>query len=69
MDKHFINIENYFNNLENIKLNNKKLELFFNGVQLSFDLNDGIYKIYDMQNKFIGLATLKNKLLKRDIII
>lgn len=69
MDKHFINIENYFNNLENIKLNNKKLELFFNGVQLSFDLNDGIYKIYDIQNKFIGLATLKNKLLKRDIII
>lgn len=69
MNKYFITIENYFSNFQNIKLDKKKIELFLNGVQLSFDLNDGIYKIYDMKNKFIGLATLKNKLLKRDIII
>lgn len=64
----FITIEKYFSNSENIVLNERKLQLFLNGVQLTYELKDGIYKIYK-ENEFIGIGTVKNKLLKRDIII
>ena len=64
----FITIESYFESNSSINLENKKLQLFLNGVQLSYELEDGIYKIYNGQ-QFIGLGTVKNNLLKRDIII
>ena len=64
----FITIEKYFSNYENIVLNERKFQLFLNGVQLTYELKDGIYKIYK-ENGFIGIGTVKNKLLKRDIII
>ncbi len=63
-----ISIENLFINNEKIDLNNRKLELFLNGVQLTHDLNDGVYRIYN-NNNFIGLGIVKDKLLKRDIVI
>lgn len=63
-----ISIEKLFINNEKIDLNNRKLELFLNGVQLTHDLNDGVYRIYN-NNNFIGLGTVKDKLLKRDIVI
>lgn len=63
-----ISIEKLFINNEKIDLNNRKLELFLNGVQLTHDLNDGVYRIYN-NNDFIGLGTVKDKLLKRDIVI
>ena len=68
VEKHIITIENLFKDLENIELNERKLQLFFNGVKLSFDLEDGLYKIYSNQ-QFIGIGILKDHLLKRDIII
>ena len=64
----FITIEKYFSNSENIVLNERKFQLFLNGVQLTYELKDGIYKIYK-ENEFIGIGTVKNKLLKRDIIL
>lgn len=64
----FITIEKYFNDYEKIVLNERKLQLFLNGVQLTYELKDGIYKIYK-ENEFIGIGTVKNKLLKRDIIL
>ena len=63
-----ISIEKVFENNQKIDLDNRKLELFLNGVQLTHDLNNGVYTIYN-DNKFIGLATVKNKLLKRDVVI
>jgi len=68
VDKYFITIENYFENCPQIKLNEKKLQLFLNGVQLTYELEDGIYRIYG-DEKFIGIGTIKDKLLKRDIIM
>ena len=68
VDKHFIKIEKYFDNCPQIQLNAKKLQLFLNGVQLTHELEDGIYTIYS-DHKFIGIGTVKNKLLKRDIIV
>ena len=66
--KYYISIEKYFNMCKNINLNEKKLQLFLNGVQLTWKLEDGIYKIYN-DNYFIGIGTIKNNLLKRDIIL
>ena len=68
VEKHIITIEKLFENLENIELNEKKLQLFLNGVKLSFDCKDGIYKIYCNQ-QFIGIGVVKDKLLKRDIVL
>ena len=68
VEEHIITAENLFKDLKNIDLNEKKLQLFLNGVKLSFNLKDGIYKIYSNQ-QFIGIGVLKNNLLKRDIIM
>ena len=67
-EKNIITIEKFFENKKRIEISSKKLELFLNGVQLTYNLEDGIYKIYENQ-KFIGTGTIKEKLLKRDIIL
>lgn len=66
--KECITIEKYFKNYKNINLDSKRLQLFLNGVKLTWQVEDGIYKIYNNGN-FIGIGTVKNNLLKRDIII
>lgn len=58
-----------FKKFPEIKLNKRKEELFFNGVLLTFNLEDGVYNIYTDKNKYIGLGTVKNNLLKRDVIL
>ncbi len=68
IEEHIITIENLFKNLEEINLNERKLQLFLNGTKLSLDLEDGIYKIYGNQ-QFIGIGIVKDKFLKRDIVI
>ena len=67
--KHFISIEDFFNKSSSIALDSRKLQLFLNGVKLTYVLSDGLYKIYDNVNKFVGIGVIENKLLKRDIII
>lgn len=66
--QNFINIETLFKNRDYINLDNKTLNLFLNGVKLTKEYEDGIYKIYNNEN-FIGTAIIKNKLLKRDVIL
>lgn len=63
-----ITVEELFKKLDKIELDKRKLELFLNGVQLSNSNIDGIYRIYSEED-FIGIGIVKNKLLKRDIII
>lgn len=64
-----ISIENLFKDNEKIVLEQRKLTLFLNGVKLTQNYKDGIYKIYDADKNFIGIGTIKERLLKRDIII
>ena len=66
--KHIITIESLFKDLNSIELNEKKLQLFLNGVKLTFNLEDGIYKMYHNQ-QFIGIGIVKDNLLKRDIVL
>ena len=68
IEKNLITIEELFNSKESIQLNDKKLSLFLNGVKLTQEKQDGIYKIYN-NTKFIGIGVINNKLLKRDIVI
>lgn len=63
-----ITIEDFFKTKEKIILDNKKMQLFLNGVQLTYNLPNDLYKIYDEDNVFIGIGVINNKLLKRDII-
>ena len=69
LKSHILTIEEIFDKEESICLNDKKLTLFLNGVQLRFKLKEGIYKIYDVNKNFIGIGIIKNNLLKRDIVI
>ena len=69
LKSHILTIEEIFDKEESICLNDKKLTLFLNGVQLSFNLKDALYKIYDVNKNFIGIGIIKNNLLKRDIVI
>lgn len=43
--------------------------MFLNGVKLKFNEFDGIYRVYDKNNSFIGLGVMDKKELKRDVII
>ncbi len=68
IEEKIIGIEELFNNLENIELNKRKLQLFLNGVKLTVDNKPGLYRIYS-NNAFIGIGIVKNQLLKRDIVL
>lgn len=63
-----ISIEKVFENKNKINLNERKKELFLNGVKLTHDLKDDIYLVYS-NNVFLGLGIVQNKLLKRDVIV
>lgn len=69
IENKIISIEKLFENNEKIILNSRKLELFLNGVKITQNYADGVYKIYDENSVFIGLGVVENKLLKRDIIL
>lgn len=68
VNDHLITPEEILRGIPCINLGEKKLKLFLNGVQLTCNNNDGLYKIY-VANKFIGTGTIKKGLLKRDIIL
>lgn len=67
--KTIITLEKLFEKIPSISLDNRKLELFLNGVMLTQKQNEGVYKIYNQKNEFIGTGTIKDNLLKRDIIL
>ncbi len=72
LQKNVISIEQLFVKLygekNKIILNEKKLTLFLNGVKLSYSLQDGMYRIYDENSRFIGIGSVEQQLLKREII-
>ncbi|MBR3254839.1 MAG: tRNA pseudouridine(55) synthase TruB [Clostridia bacterium] len=64
----FITIEKLFEKKSQIELDNKKLSLFLNGLKLTYNIPDGIYRIYN-NNSFIGIGIVEKNLLKRDIVL
>ena len=68
LEEKIITIEEFFKNKEIIELNDKDLQLFLNGVMLTKQDAEGLYRIYN-NDKFIGLGIIDNNKLKRDIIL
>ena len=68
IEKNIITIEKIFSKHPKVNIEQSKIKYFLNGVKTTQNLEDGIYRIYT-NNKFIGTGTIKEKLLKRDIII
>ena len=62
-------MEDIFKDFPKIILNKRKKELFLNGVMLTFELDNGLYNIYDIENNYIGTGIIKQNLLKRDVIL
>ena len=62
-----ITIEEMFKDKEEIILEDSKIILLLNGVKMNMEKPKGIYRIYNKQNKFIGLGIVQNKILKIDI--
>lgn len=69
ISEHFISIEKAFEDKKSVVIKENRLKHFLNGVKLSFDLQDDLYKIYNEKNNFIGIGSVKNNLLKREIIL
>ena len=68
IEKSLISIEDIFENKQSIILDNKQLNLFLNGVSLTYKLKSDIYKIYS-DSRFIGIGVINQNILKRDIIL
>ena len=69
INEHFISVERAFQEQKSIIIPEQRLKHFLNGVKLTFEIKDGLYKIYDEQNNFIGIGNAKNNLLKREIVL
>lgn len=68
LEEKIITIEELFKNMEKIELNQKKLNLFLNGVKIYQEKPDGIYRIYCNMN-FIGIGNIKDRNLKREVVL
>lgn len=64
-----ITIEKFFENAPIIKLNEKQLNSFINGVKLNTTHTEKFAKIYSPNNEFIGIAIIQNQKLKREIVL
>ena len=73
LNKYIIPIERIFINIYGnnncISLNDRKLGLFSNGVKLTYGLSEGLYRIYNSKGVFIGIGSVKDKTLKREIML
>ena len=64
-----ISIEKILEKKEKVKISKKQLEKFLNGVKIASNHKEGIYRIYDEEEKFIGTGVIENNKLKRDVIL
>ena len=64
-----ISLDKAFKNKEKIMIKEININKFLNGVKIEMNLPDDIYRIYNESEDFIGLASVLNKNLKREIVI
>lgn len=62
-----ITMQELLKELPTITLEEKELQKFLNGVKIPINTKDGIYNIYE--TSYIGTGIVKEKKLKRDIIL
>lgn len=64
-----ISIENFFKDKKEIILSPRSFIGFINGMKLLTDEPNDVYRIYDINKKFVGIGIVKSGILKRDIVI
>lgn len=69
LESKVITLQDFFKNSPSICLEEKKLTLFLNGVQLTKKEPAGFYQITNEQGKWIGIGVIENERLKRKLII
>lgn len=69
LNEKIISIEKIFKNKNKIILNPRSYISFLNGMKLFTDEPNDIYKIYTMENDFVGIGMVDKGILKRDIVI
>ncbi len=67
--EHFIEFEEILKDKPIINLTDTEINKYLNGVKLNKNLQDGIYRIKDTNNNFIGTAEVKEGVVKRDIVL
>lgn len=67
--ENFIEFEEILNDKPSCILTDKETTQFLNGIKLKKNIQDGICRVYSVDNEFIGTAEAENGLLKRDIVI
>lgn len=65
----FYDNEIIFSDYNKYTISNEFMEKFLNGVKLDVNLKEGIYKLYNENNIFIGFGKVENKKIKRELII
>lgn len=68
LNNNVITIENFFSSSEKEILQDKQLKMFLNGVVLNTRTN-GLVRVYDENQKFIGIGESINGKLKRKIVV
>ncbi len=68
-DEHFISVEHFFMGSVKLNLDKRKLNLFLNGVKLECDITDGLVRVYDENDIFVGIGSVNLRKLKRNIIM
>ncbi len=69
IQERIVTIEQFFNKSDKIVLDERIITHFLNGVKITKQISDGIYRVYDNTNKFIGIGIVKASLLKREIVV
>ncbi len=69
LNEKVIGVEKFFNNKQNIILNDKDIKLFLNGVMISKKCDDEVVKIYNGDRLFIGIGVAVNGKIKRKIVL
>ncbi len=67
--KYFIEFQEILKDNPCIKLDCNEMQKFLNGVKLSKSLKEGIYRIEDTSNNFVGTAEVREGVVKRDIVL
>ena len=66
IQKKLITAEELFKIYASINLKEQEMQHFLNGVKITRNEADGLYKIYNQNGKFVGIGEIKEGRLKRD---
>lgn len=69
IQEHFIEFEEVLKDKPSYILTDKETIQFLNGIKLKKNIQDGICRVYSIDNEFIGTAEVEDGFLKRDIVI